>query len=100
MLVSASLSARAQFDAGRTICRQVARWQQDGVNHIGETGGRYGPLTSEIKPIPMPLWHAPRNVRALEKQVRQGAICEASNRARLSRVEPHCAARPPRSARP
>jgi hypothetical protein len=73
MLVSASLSARAQFDAIPLVCGQIARSRQDPVNHVCGTASRYGPLTSEIKAIPMPLWHAARNVRTEKKQVRQGA---------------------------
>jgi hypothetical protein len=37
MLVSASLSARAQFDAIPPVCRQIARSRQEGINHIGGT---------------------------------------------------------------
>ena len=59
-------------------------------------------LTSDIKLIRTAPWHAPRQRPDTKQKVRQGANCEASNRARrsLRRVEPHRAARPPRTARP
>ena len=63
MLVSARLSARAQFDGTGGQCGQIAQSRQRAVNHVGGTKVRYIPLTSEIKPIPMPLWHVAGNVR-------------------------------------
>src|SRR5947209_9347482 len=74
---------KGAIDSVLSACQQIARSRQRVVNHVGGTKARYEPLTSEIKPIPMELWHAARNVRTHKKQVRQGANCEASNRARF-----------------
>jgi hypothetical protein len=74
--------------------RQFAQSRQDAVNHIGGTVPRYRPLTSEIKPIPMPLWHVARNVRTQknesgrERFVRRQTELGSAGSSRTARLDP------------
>jgi hypothetical protein len=76
------------------VCGQIARPRQDTVNHVGRTGVRYGPLTSEIKPIPMPPWHGARNVRTeknesgRERFVRRQTELGSAGSGRPARLDP------------
>jgi hypothetical protein len=78
------------------MVRKCEPARQDGVNHVAQWGPRYARLTSEIKPIARPPWHAPGQrqgaktpgrERVLRRQAELGGAVSAGS-SRTARLDP------------